>query len=195
MEISTELIKKLRVQTGAGMMDCKKYLNQAKGDYNKAIEIFRKEGQKIASKKSTRVTADGLVESYIHPGNRVGVLIKVLCETDFVSRNNEFKSLVHDLAMHIAAFDPQYIEAKNIPENIIAKEKEIYAEQLKKEKKPEKVMIKIVEGKLKKYYEEVCLLDQKFLKDDKKTVRDYLTEKIAKIGENIQIGDFKRFSL
>ena len=195
MEISPSIIKKLREQTGSGMMECKKCLTQAGGDYDKAIEILRKEGQKIASKKSNRTAACGLIDAYIHPGNRVGVLINVACETDFVSRNEEFKELVHDLAMHIAAFDPQYKEAADIPKEIIAKETEIYQEQLKKEKKPANIAEKIIAGKLKKYYEEVCLLDQKYLKDDTKSVRAYLVEKIAKIGENIIIRDFKRFSL
>lgn len=195
MELSVDLIKKLRGQTGAGMMDCKKFLTQAKGDYDKAIDLLRKEGQKIASKKSTRETQAGLIDAYIHPGNRVGVLVNVACETDFVSRNEEFKQLVHDLAMHIAAFDPQYKEPSDIPADIINKEKEIYQELLKREKKPKKVMEKIINGKLNKFYEETCLLEQKFLKDDKKTVRQYLTEKIAKIGENIKIREFKRYSL
>ncbi|MFA6027647.1 MAG: translation elongation factor Ts [Patescibacteria group bacterium] len=195
MEISLDLIKKLRIQTGAGMMDCKKFLTQSKGDYDKAIELFRKEGQKIASKKSTRETQSGLVDSYIHPGNRVGVLINVACETDFVAQNSEFKQLVHDLAMHVAAFDPQYKEPQDIPADILDKEKDIYREQLKKEKKPAKMIEKILEGKLKKYYTEICLMEQPYLKDDKKTVRQYLTENIAKIGENIQIRSFIRYSL
>ena len=195
MQINSELVKKLREHTGAGMMDCKKFLAQANGDYNKAVEILRKEGQKIATKKASRGTANGLVDAYIHPGNRVGVLIEVACETDFVSRNTEFKELVHDLAMHIAAFDPPYKEPQDVPKKLIDKEKEIYSEQLKKEKKPAAIINKIVAGKLAKYYEENCLMKQKFLKDDKKSIEQYLTEKIAKIGENIQIKKYIRFSL
>jgi elongation factor Ts len=195
MNITSELVKKLREQTGAGMMDCKKFLAAAKGDYDKAVEMLRKEGQKIATKKAGRAAANGLIESYIHPGNRVGVLIEVNCETDFVARNTEFKELVHDLAMHIAAFDPPYKDVQDVSAEIIEKEKEIYREQLKKEKKPEAIMNKIIDGKLAKYYEEVCLMKQKFLKDDKKTVEQYLIEKIAKIGENIQIKRYIRYSL
>lgn len=194
-KITADLVKKFRTQTGAGMMDCKKFLQEADGDYDKALELFRKEGKKIASKKADRETSEGLIEAYIHPGSRIGTMVKVACETDFVSRNEDFKQLVHDIAMHVAAFDPQYLEPEDVPEDIIAKEKEIYTEQLKKEGKPENVITKIIEGKLKKFYEEVCLLEQKFLKDDKKTVREYVEGNIAKIGENIQIVKFIKYSL
>lgn len=195
MEITSELIKKLREQTGAGMMDCKKYLTEAAGDFNKAIEIFRKSGKKSALKKQERNTSQGLIDAYIHPGNKVGVLIEVNCETDFVARTDGFKELVHDLAMHIAAFNPEYTAPADVPAELLAKEQEIYRAQLQTEGKPEAVMAKIIEGKLAKYYQEVCLLSQPFLKDDSKTVEDYLNEKIATIGENIKIKRFKRFAL
>lgn len=195
MTIATDLVKKMRVQTGLGMMDCKKYLVQAEGNYDKALEIFRKEGQKIASKKASRETNQGLIDSYIHPGNKIGVLIEVNCETDFVSSNDEFKQMVHDLAMHIAAFEPLYKSREEVPASALDKEREIYQEQMKAENKPQAMIDKIIEGKLKKYYEETCLLEQKFLKDDTKTVQEYIAATIAKIGENIQVKRFVRYSL
>ncbi|MFH0818600.1 MAG: translation elongation factor Ts [Patescibacteria group bacterium] len=193
--ITTNLIKKFRDQTGAGMMDCKKYLSSADGNFDKAIEIFRKEGQKIANKKAGRTTNQGLIDSYIHPGNKIGVLIEVNCETDFVAKNEAFQQLVHDLAMHIAAFDPQYLNPECVPQEIVDKEKEIYMEQMKNDNKPADVKEKIIQGKLNKFYEEVCFSEQKFLKNDKIKVQAFITENIAKIGENIKVARFSRFSL
>jgi len=195
MGISAKDIQQLRQDTGLGMMDCKAILKEAKGDYDKAIEVARKRGEKVAAKKADRSTGQGLVDSYIHPGGQVGVLIQVNCETDFVAKNEEFKELVHDLAMHIAAYNPLYVKPEDVPEDVIEKEKEIYKEQLLAEGKPEKMMDKIVEGKIQKYYEEVCLLNQTFLKNEDVTVKEYLEEKIGKIGENISIHRFERFSL
>ncbi len=176
-------------------MDCKRLLNQAKGDLDKAVELFRKEGKKVALKKQDRGTNQGVVEAYIHPGSKVGVLLEINCETDFVARNAEFKQLAHDLAMHIAAFDPKYIGSADVAPEELTKEKAVYQEQLAKGKKPAAVKEKIIAGKLEKFYAEVCLLKQPFLKDDKQNVEEYLQEKIAKIGENIKIKRFARFSL
>ncbi|MFH1536761.1 MAG: translation elongation factor Ts [Patescibacteria group bacterium] len=195
MAIKAQDIQKLRQQTGIGMMDCKKFLQDAGGDFDKAVEAARKQGEKIAAKKADREASEGLIDAYIHPGNQVGVLIQVNCETDFVARNEEFKELVHDLAMHIAAYNPTYISSEDIPEDVIAKEKEIIKEQLKNEGKPAKMLDKIMTGKIEKYYEEVCLLNQSFLKNEDQSVKDYLEEKISKIGENISVAKFERFAL
>ncbi len=195
MAITAELVKKLRDETGAGMMDAKKFLQEADGDFDKAIELFRKDGQRVAAKKADRGTNEGLVDAYIHPGGKVGVLIEVNCETDFVAKNEDFKELVHDLAMHIAAFNPTYNTSEDVPEDVLAKEKEIYTEQLKKEGKPEEVIAKILEGKVNKFYSEVCLMNQSFLKNEEQTVEEYLQEKISKIGENIKVNKFIRYSL
>lgn len=195
MKITTDLIQKLRTKTGAGMMDCKKYLEKTKGDLDKAVELFRKEGQKVASKKQDRNTEQGMIDAYIHPGSKIGVLVEVNCETDFVARNEDFKNFVHDLAMHIAAFDPQYLDVEDVPEAEVNKEKEIFQEQLKKEKKPEQAWEKIIEGKLGKFYSEVCLMKQPFLKDDKKTVVDFINENISALGENIKVKNFTRYAL
>lgn len=175
-------------------MDCKSALDKA-GNIEKAIELLRKSGQKVVDKKAGRETSEGVVEAYIHSNRKVGVMVQLSCETDFVARNKEFIELAHDLAMQVAATDPQYLIPEEIPATEIAKEKTIYREQLKKEKKPKKMMDKIIEGKLAKYYEEVCLLKQPFVKEDKKTVEDLMKEAITKLGENIKITKFIRFSL
>lgn len=195
MATSANDIQKLRQDTGLGMMDCKKFLEQADGDYDKALEIARKAGQKVAANKAEREACQGLVDAYIHPGNQIGVLIQVNCETDFVARNGEFREMVHDLAMHVAAFNPLYVSYEDIPEDVLEKEKEIYKEQLLAEGRPEKMLDKIVKGKLQKYFQEVCLMDQPFLKDEDQTVKEFLEEKIGKIGENITVRRFERFSL
>ncbi|MFA6305049.1 MAG: translation elongation factor Ts [Patescibacteria group bacterium] len=193
--ISAEIIKKVRELTGAGMSDVKKALDEAVGDETKAIEILRKAGQKIAAKKADRATSEGLVGSYIHLGGKVGVLVSVACETDFVARNEDFKNFVHEVALQIAAANPLYLSPDQIPAEIIAKEKEIYAEQLKAEGKSAEMMEKILEGKVQKYYTEVCLLKQFYIKDDKLTIEKMLEQIIAKLGENIQIKEFSRLSL
>ncbi|MBU0731685.1 translation elongation factor Ts [Patescibacteria group bacterium] len=195
MAISSADIQKLRQDTGLGVMDCKKFLTDAEGDYDKALEIARKAGEKVAAKKADREAGQGLIDAYIHPGSQMGVLIQVNCETDFVARNEEFKEMVHDLAMHIAAFNPLYITPEDVPEDTVEKEKEIYKEQLLNEGKPEKMLDKIVEGKLQKYFEEVCLLNQPYLKNENQTIKEFVEEKIGKIGENINIKRFERFSL
>ncbi|MDP3970637.1 MAG: translation elongation factor Ts [bacterium] len=195
MAVNTELIQQLRSQTGAGILDAKKALEEANDDYEKAVEILRKRGQKVAAKKQDRVASEGLVEAYIHGAGRVGVLLKINCETDFVARTDKFKELAHQVAMHIAAFNPTYIQREDVPEEVIAKEKEVYKEVLLKEGKDESVIDKIMEGKLNKFFGEVCLLEQDFVMDDKKTVNQVVTDAIGEIGENIQITDFKRISL
>ncbi len=193
--ISAEIIKKLREQTGAGFEDIKKALDEAVGDEVKAMEILRASGQKIAAKKAGRATSEGLVSSYVHLNGKVGVLVAVACETDFVARNQDFKDFVHDLTLQVAAANPLYLLPQDVPVEIIAKEKEIYRAQLKNEGKPAEMIEKIVEGKLQKFYAEVCLLKQLYIKDDKITIEKLLEQTIAKIGENIQIKEFVRLSL
>ena len=195
MTISSKDVKDLREKTGAGMMNCKKALEEASGNVEKAMELLRKKGQKIAAEKSDRETKTGLVDSYIHPGGRIGVLVEVVCETDFVAKNRDFKQLVHNLCMQIAAMNPLYVSRKDIPKEILDKEKEIEGEKLKKANKPKEIVKKIIERKLEKFYQEVCLLDQPFIKDEKKKISNLITESIAKIGENIQIKRFIRYEL
>lgn len=195
MAVDTALIQQLREQTGAGILDAKKALEEAGNDYEKAVEVLRKQGQKVAAKKQDRKAAEGIVESYIHGEGRIGVLVKLNCETDFVARTDSFKQLAKQLGMHIAAYNPTYISRDNVPAEVIAKEKDVYKEVLAKEGKPENVLEKIMEGKLDKFYSEVCLLEQEFVMDDKKSVQDIITEKIAELGENIQVADFSRISL
>jgi len=195
MKITSELVKKLREKTGAGIVDVKEALEESKGDEEKAIEILRKKGEAIAQKKQDREISQGMIACYVHSDNKAAALVQLNCETDFVARNDEFKQLGRDLAMQVVAMNPQYLSPEEIPQEVIEKEREIILEQLKDEKKPKEVLEKIVEGKLNKFFEEVCLLKQKFIKDDKKKIEDLLTEKIAKIGENIKISRFVRFSL
>lgn len=195
MAVDTKLIAQLREQTGAGVLDAKKALQEAHDNYDKAVELLRKRGQKVAAKKADRVASEGLVEAYVHGQGRVGVLVKVNCETDFVARTDTFKELAHQVAMHVAAFNPTYISRTEVPSEVIEKEKEVYREVLKAEGKPAAVQDKIMEGKLNKFFSEVCLLEQPFVMDDKRTVQDIITEKIAELGENIQITAIKRISL
>ncbi|MEX0932203.1 MAG: translation elongation factor Ts [Candidatus Saccharimonadales bacterium] len=187
-----EAIKKLRAQTGAGMMDAKGALEEAKGDFDKAIEVLRKKGLAKAAKKSDREAKNGLIESYIHMG-RVGTIVEVNCETDFVARTEDFQNLVKDVAMHIAATNPVYLNPEDVPKEVIAKEKEIYAVDIKD--KPKDVATKIIQGKLDKFYEENCLLRQPFIKDEDKSVEEVIKQAIAKLGENIIISRFARFEL
>lgn len=185
----------LRRRTGAGVMDCKTALEEAEGDIDKAIDILRKRGIAKAAKKAERPTAAGVVDSYIHPGERLGVLIEVDTETDFVARNQEFRRFVRDLAMHIAACDPVAIDRSGVPDDVIERERRIYQEQAGQSGKPAPMVEKIVAGKLEKFYAEVCLLEQQFVKAPEKTVGDYLKENIAKFGENIVIRRYARFKL
>jgi len=189
-----ENVKKLREQTGAGVLDCQKALKEANNDLDKAIEILRKKGQKIMAKKQSRCTNEGIVESYIHTNNKIGVLVVLVCETDFVARNKEFKELAHDLAMQIAANNPQWIKPEDIPSEIVKKEKELIQENLSQDK-PQQVQDKIIQGKLNKFYAEVCLLEQPFIKEEDKKIKELIQEKVAKLGENIQISQFIRFEI
>lgn len=195
MQISASMVKELREKTGAGMMDCKKALNEANGDIEKASDILREKGIASAEKKAGRIAAEGIVESYIHGEGRIGVLLEVNCETDFVAKTDEFRSFVKDIAMQIAASNPKYILREEVSEDEIQKEREILKQQALNEGKPENIVEKMVEGRIEKYYKEICLLEQSFIKDPDKTVEKLLKEKIAKIGENINIRRFSRFEL
>lgn len=198
-DITAASVKSLREKSGAGMIDCKNALVEANGDETAAMEILRKKGIATADKKAGRVTAEGAVGSYIHMGGKVGVLVEVNCESDFVARGDEFQQLVKDVAMHIAATDPRYTNRTDVPEADLAKEREILAEQLKNDpknaNKPEDVINKIIEGRLNKFYEDNVLVDQPFVKDPSKTVGELVTEKIASIKENISIRRFSRFKM
>lgn len=190
-----DLIKKIRERTGAGVVDVKKALDETGGDEAKAIEILRKRGQDKALKKSGREAKEGVIASYIHSNNKLGAIVKVYCETDFVSRNDEFKEMARDIAMHISAAAPQFLNPEDVSDELVSKEKEIWTEQLKGEGKPEEIMKKIMEGKEKKFREEISLMSQSFVKNPDITIKDLINEKIGKIGENIQIGEFSRFEL
>jgi elongation factor Ts len=198
-EITGAAVKALREKTGAGMMECKKALTEAGGNEEQAVEILRKRGMATAGKKAGRVAAEGAVGSYIHMGGKVGVLVEVNCETDFVARTDEFQALVRDIAMHIAAAEPRFVTREEVPGDILDKEREITRAQIandpKNANKPEQVIEKIVEGRLNKYYEEAVLLDQPFVKAPEKTINELLTEKIAKTGERITIRRFARYKM
>ncbi|QXD31073.1 translation elongation factor Ts [Candidatus Pelagisphaera phototrophica] len=193
MSITAKQVAELRGQTGAGLMDCKKALTESEGDLEKAITILRKKGMASASKKAGRATSEGLIESYIHLGGKVGVLIEVNCETDFVAKTDDFKSFVKDICLHVAAVNPICISRDEVPADLIEKEREIAASQA--EGKPPAAVQKIVEGKLNKYFATACLLDQPFVKDGEKSVQDILNEQISKLGENMQINRFSRFQI
>ncbi len=195
MAIGAQEVKELRNRTGAGIMDCKSALTEADGDIEKAIEILRTKGLAKAAKKAGRIVSEGLVGSYIHAGGKIGVLVEVNCETDFVAKTDDFKQFVKDIAMHIAASSPQFVKREDVPEEIKEKEKKIYETQAKEAGKPEKIIDKIVSGKLDKFLSEICLLEQPFIKDPDKTVNDLLQETIAKLGENISIRRFVRYQL
>ena len=194
-EITAALVKELRERTGAGMMDCKKALSATDGDLEKAIDFLREKGLAAAAKKAGRVAAEGLVEAYIHGGGRIGVLVEVNCETDFVAKTDAFKELVKDIAMHIAATNPSYLKREEVPTAELEHEQAVLAEQARNEGKPEKIIEKMVAGRIEKYYKEVCLMEQPFIKDPDKTISDLITESIAKIGENISIRRFTRYQL
>lgn len=195
MSITSSMVKELREKTGVGMMDCKEALTTSGGDFEKAIDYLRKKGMSAATKRSSKAAKDGVIASYIHMGGKIGVLVEVNCETDFVAKTNDFRLLAKELTMHIAAANPRYLKSEDIPPDVLEREKEIYRSQALAEKKPEKIWDKIIEGKLKKYYEDVCLLDQKFIKDTAITVGTLVSNMIAKTGENIVIRRFIRFQL
>ena len=195
MAITAQQVKELRERTGAGMMDCKKALTEADGDLDKAVEALRTSGLAAAEKKSGRATAEGLIESYIHAGGKIGVLLEVNCETDFVARTDDFQELVRDIAMHVAAADPRFVRREEVTEDVLDRERRIFREQAIAEGKPENIVDRIVDGKVGKFYGECVLLEQSFVKDPDKTVEDLIKERIAKIGENIQVARFVRFQL
>lgn len=195
MAADMTLVKKLREQTGVGILECKKAIAEADNNYEKAAELLRKKGFEKAKAKASRATNQGAVGSYIHTNGRIGVLLELGCETDFVAKNQDFLTLQKDLAMQIAAMSPRYISEKDIPEQVLEKEKEIYREQMKNSGKPDNIIDKIVEGKLKKFYNEVCLIHQAFFKEDKKTIQELIAEKIHKLGENIVVKRFVRYEV
>ena len=195
MEITAKMVADLRQQTNAGMMDCKKALTECNGNMDEAADYLRKKGIAKAAKKEGRATANGLVESYIHPGGQVGVLLEVNCETDFVARTDEFKHFVHDVAMHIAAAAPVALDRTTVDAALVEKEAEIYKAQMQEEGKPDNIIDKIVKGKIDKFYGEVCLLEQKFVKDPDQTIEDLLKSKIGSLGENMAIRRFVRYQI
>lgn len=195
MEIDISLIQKLRAATGTGVMDAKRVLLAANGNYDKAVELLRQQGQKLAAKKQDRATREGVVGSYVHANGKVAALVALACESDFVARTPDFQELAHDIAMHVAAAAPVYLAPAEVPADLVSQETAIYREQLKNEKKPEKMWDKIIAGKLDKYFQEICLLKQPFIKEDKKTIEQLIQEKILKLGENIQVKEFKRMML
>jgi elongation factor Ts len=193
--ISAAQVKELREKTGAPMMDCKQALTEAKGDMEAAVVVLRKKGVSVAAKKAARVTSEGSVASYIHAGGKIGVLVEVNCESDFVARTEDFKELVHDIAMHIAASDPKYVRKEDVTEADFKREKEIYLDQAMKSGKPANIAEKIVAGKMEKFYEEVCLLEQPFIKDQTINISQLIAAKIGKLGENIAVRRFARFKV
>jgi elongation factor Ts len=195
MEISAQLVKQLRDRTGAGMMECKKALTEAKGDLTEAEVVLRKQGIASAAKKSTRTTKQGVIGSYIHAGSQIGVMVEVNCESDFVARTEDFQELVKDLAMQVAATDPQFVRREEVTQEVLDKEKEIARARAVADGKPEKILDKIVEGRMSKYYEEVCLLEQPFIKENTTTIAELIKHKIAKLGENISVARFARFKV
>ncbi|MEG6521677.1 translation elongation factor Ts [Desulfotomaculum sp. 1211_IL3151] len=194
-EISASMVKELRERTGAGMMDCKKALTEVAGDMEKAIEFLREKGLAAAAKKAGRIAAEGIIEAYIHGGGRIGVLVEINCETDFVAKNEDFRNLARDIAMQIAAAKPEYVRREEVSSEKIEKEKEILKAQALNEGKPEKIVEKMVEGRIEKYFKEVCLLEQPFIKDPDKTVQHVINEVVSKIGEKIDVRRFSRYEV
>lgn len=193
--VTANQVKELRECTGAGMMDCKKALTETDGNIEKAVDLLREKGLSAAAKKAGRIATEGVVETYIHGGGKIGVMIELNCETDFVAKTDEFRELAKDIAMHIAAAKPEYLNRDEVPTDVLEKEKEILKAQAINEGKPEKIIEKMVEGRVTKFYQNVCLVDQLFVKDSDKTISQLITEKIAKIGENISIRRFARYEL
>jgi elongation factor Ts len=195
MDITASMVKELRERTGAGMMDCKKALKETAGDMDKAVDFLREKGLAAAAKKEGRIAAEGIVDSYIHMGGSVGVLVEVNCETDFVAKTDDFKDLVHDIALQIAAAAPEFVDRNEVPTANLEHEKEILRAQALNEGKPEKIVDRMVEGRVEKYYKEVCLLEQPFVKNPDVTIQQMITEKVAKIGEKITVRRFARFKM
>jgi len=194
-EITAVMVKELREKSGAGMMDCKKALQETNGDLEKSVELLRKKGIAAAEKRADRAANEGRIESYIHPGSKLGVIVEINCETDFVAKTDDFENFAHDIAMHIAASAPRFIKREDVDQESIDKEMEIYKDQAKAQGKPEAIIEKIAAGKLDKFYSEVCLMEQPFVKDPNISIKDLLTETIAKLGENITINKFSRLKI
>ncbi len=195
MAITAEMVKDLREKTGAGMMDCKKALSETEGDIEKAIDYLRQKGLSDAAKRTGRTATEGAIGSYIHPGGKLGVLVEINCESDFVARTEVFQTLVKDVAMHIAAANPLYLRREEVPESVMARERNIYEAQAREGGKPEKIIERIVQGKLEKFFQEICLLEQPFVKDPDVNITQLISSKIAKLGENIVIRRFQRYQL
>jgi elongation factor Ts len=195
MEITAAVVKELREKTGAGMMDCKKALSETGGDLDKAVDYLRQKGLAAAAKKADRAATDGAVAAYVHPGGKIGVLVEINCETDFVARTAEFQGLLKDIAMQVAAANPRFVRREDVSTEEFEKEKAIYRQQALETGKPEKVIDKIVDGKMERFYSEVCLLEQSFIKDPDKKVADIMNEAVARLGENIQVRRFARYHL
>lgn len=195
MDVSAHLVKELRERTGAAVMDCKKALQESGGDLDKAIDRLREKGLKASVKKAGRTAKEGLIGSYVHPGSKIGVLVEVNCETDFVARNDNFQNLVKNLAMHIAAANPLYLKREDVPPEVVAKERDLYRVQALQTGKPEKVIEKIIDGKVEKFFAEVCLLEQSYVREPELTIKSLIDSQIAKIGENIILRRFCRFQL
>jgi elongation factor Ts len=195
VDVSANMVKELREKTGAGMMDCKKALSETGGDFEKAVDFLRQKGLATAAKRAGRIASEGKIGSYIHAGGKIGVMVEVNCETDFVAKTDDFQIFVKDVAMHIAASNPSYVQRENVPGEVLEREREIYRAQARDARKPEKILDKIVEGKLEKYFSEVCLLEQAFIKDPDLTVQDLMNGLIGKLGEKIEIRRFARFQV
>ena len=195
MEVSASMVKDLREKTGAGMMDCKKALSETGGDFQKAVDYLRQKGLATAAKRAGRIASEGRIGSYIHAGGKIGVMVEVNCETDFVAKTDDFQGFAKDVAMHIAASNPSYVRREEVPSEVLEREKEIYRAQARDAKKPEKIIDKIVDGKLEKFYGEACLLEQPFVKDPDITIQDLLNGFIGKVGEKVEIRRFTRFQV
>jgi len=195
VEVSASMVKDLREKTGAGMMDCKKALAESAGNFEKAVDYLRQKGLATAARRAGKVASEGRIGSYVHAGGKIGVMVEVNCETDFVAKTDDFQAFAKDVAMHIAASSPLYVQRENVPPEALEREREIYRAQARDAGKPEKIMEKIVEGKLEKYYSEVCLLEQPFIKDPDRTVQDLLNGLIGKLGEKVEIRRFIRFQV
>jgi elongation factor Ts len=195
VEVSANMVKELREKTGAGMMDCKKALSETAGDFEKAVDFLRQKGLATAAKRAGRIASEGKIGSYIHAGAKIGVMVEVNCETDFVAKTDDFQNFVKDIAMHIAASNPSYVQRENVPAEVLEREREIYRAQAREARKPEKILDKIVEGKLEKYYGEVCLLEQPFIKDPDLTIQDLMNGLIGKLGEKVEIRRFARYQV
>jgi elongation factor Ts len=195
MNITSQMVKDLRDKTAAGMMDCKKALNETNGDMEKAVDLLRQKGLAVAAKRAGRATSEGVIETYIHAGGKLGVMVELDCETDFVAKTDDFRGFARDLAMHIAAVNPVAITREEVPDHILAREKEIYIQQALESGKPQNIIEKMIGGKMEKYLAEICLLEQKFVKDPERSIQDLLTELVGKMGENISIKRFARFQV